>query len=250
VRVVDLVAASLVGQTRHLSRHPISTEPSTDEVVTELRHMQIDGISDELMISYIRSRGHAYQLTAEQVIRLKDGGVDDVVIKALMGDNVASPAPQPSRTQVATVPASLSIRPEATAQPEPQGPATVHIYRTGSHGNAIKVMIDRQEAFKVSNHELMTFQLCAGPHEIAAPYADRKPMVEINLRPGKEYFFELAFKVRRAGAVFGIVDPADAIGLELIRQPAIIDPARVHERLLPADQLAWISSLHSPVPDP
>jgi hypothetical protein len=132
----------------------------------------------------------------------------------------------------------------------PQGPATVHIYRTGSHGNAIKVMIDRQEAFKVSNHELITFQLSAGPHEIAAPYADRKPMVEINLRPGKEYFFELAFKVRRAGAVFGIIDPADAIGLELIRQPAIIDPARVHERLLSAYQLAWISSLHSPVPDP
>jgi hypothetical protein len=81
--------------------------------------MRIDGISDELMISYVRSRGHAYQLTAEQVIRLKDGGVNDVVVKALMGDNVASPAPQPSRTQVATVPASLSIRPEATAQPEP-----------------------------------------------------------------------------------------------------------------------------------
>jgi hypothetical protein len=90
--------------------------------------MQIDGISDELMISYIRSRGHAYQLTAEQVIRLKDGGVDDVVIKAMMGDNAASPAPQASRTQVAAAPASLSSRMEATAQPEPRLPNEIGVY--------------------------------------------------------------------------------------------------------------------------
>jgi hypothetical protein len=75
---------ALTGQSRHFSRDPISAELSTDEVVTELRHMQVDEISEELMISYIRSRGHAYQLTAEQVIRLKDGGVDDIVVKALM----------------------------------------------------------------------------------------------------------------------------------------------------------------------
>jgi hypothetical protein len=77
----------------------------------------------------IRSRGHAYQLTAEQVVRLKDGGVDDIVVKALMGDSVASPAPQPSRTQVATVPASLSIRPaETAAQPEPRLPNEIGVY--------------------------------------------------------------------------------------------------------------------------
>jgi hypothetical protein len=134
-----LSPVALTGQSRHLSRHPISAEPSTDEVVTELRHMQVDGISDELMISYIRSRGHAYQLAAEQVIRLKDGGVDDVVIKALMGDNVAGPAPQPSRTQVATVPASLSIRPEATAQPEPRLPNEVGVYAKQS-GEWIEVL--------------------------------------------------------------------------------------------------------------
>jgi hypothetical protein len=32
------------------------------------------------------------------------------------------------------------VAPEAVAH----GPATVHIYRTGSHGNAIKVLIDRR----------------------------------------------------------------------------------------------------------
>ena len=129
------------------------------------------------------------------------------------------------------------------------GPAMVHIYRTGSRGNPIKIMIDRQEAFKLSNHDSITFQLSAGPHEIAAPYADRKPNVAITLKAGKEYFFELAFKVRRTFAVVGIVDPADAIGLELIRQPSILD-SNVRERSLPADRLAWIANLRSPVPDP
>ena len=138
---------------------------------------------------------------------------------------------------------------QAAPEAVPQGMVKVHIYRTGSHGNAIKVLIDRQEAFKVANHE-STSQLSPGLHEIAAPYADRKPKVEIDLRAGKEYFFETALKVHRAGAVFQIVDPADAIELELIRQPAILDPGHVHERLLSADQLAWISSLRYPVPDP
>jgi hypothetical protein len=44
------------GQSRRLSRQQTSTEPSTDQIVTELRHMQVGGISDELMISYARSR--------------------------------------------------------------------------------------------------------------------------------------------------------------------------------------------------
>jgi hypothetical protein len=92
-----LIPVSL-GQSRRLSRQQASTEPSADQIVTELRHLQVGGISDELMISYVRSRGHAYQLTAEQVIRLKDGGVDDSVIKALMGDDAANPAPLPSPT--------------------------------------------------------------------------------------------------------------------------------------------------------
>jgi hypothetical protein len=116
------------GQSRRLSRQPTSTEPSTDQIVTELRHMQVDGISDELMISYARSRGHAYQLTAEQVIRLKDGGVDDSVIKALMGDGAANPAPLPSPTPVATVPASLSIRPDAITKSEPRLPNEIGVY--------------------------------------------------------------------------------------------------------------------------
>jgi hypothetical protein len=116
------------GQSRRLSRQPTSTEPSSDQVVSELRHMQVEGISDELMISYVRSRGHAYQLTAEQVIRLKDGGVDDSVIKALMGEGAANPAPLPSPTPVATAPASLSIRPDAITKSEPLLPNEIGVY--------------------------------------------------------------------------------------------------------------------------
>lgn len=137
----------------------------------------------------------------------------------------------------------------AVAQDAFQGMATVHIYRTGSRGNPIKVLIDRQEAFKVANHEEITFQLSDGPHEISAPYADRKPNIVLRVKGGKEYFLEMAFKARRAFAVTGIVDPADAIGLELIKQPSVLDP-KVHEQPLPPDRLAWISNLRPPVPDP
>jgi hypothetical protein len=40
--------------------------------------MQLAGLSDEVMIDYILSRGQTYVLNAEQLIRLKDGGVGDV----------------------------------------------------------------------------------------------------------------------------------------------------------------------------
>jgi hypothetical protein len=122
-----LIPVSL-GQSRRLSRQQASTEPSADQIVTELRHLQVGGISDELMISYVRSRGHAYQLTAEQIIRLKDGGVDDLVIKALMGDGAANPVPVPSPSPVATVPASLSIRPDAITKSEPLLPNEIGVY--------------------------------------------------------------------------------------------------------------------------
>jgi hypothetical protein len=115
-----------LGQSRRLSHQPASTELSSDQIVAELRHMQVEGISDELMISYVRSRGHGYQLTAEQVIRLRDGGVDDSVIKALMGDGAGNPTPSP--TPVVTVPASLSIRPDAIAKSEPRLPNEIGVY--------------------------------------------------------------------------------------------------------------------------
>jgi hypothetical protein len=115
------------GQSRRLSHQPASTELSSDQIVAELRHMQVESISDELMISYVRSRGHGYQLTAEQVIRLRNGGVDDSVIKALMGDDAGSPTP-PSPTPIVTVPASLSIRPDAIAKSESLLPNEIGVY--------------------------------------------------------------------------------------------------------------------------
>jgi hypothetical protein len=142
--------------------------------------------------------------------------------------------------------AFVSVTLSAVAQTNQ--PATVHIYRTGSHSPAIKIFLDRQEAFKVGNHVSATFQLPAGKHEIAASYGDREPKVAVSLEAGKEYFFELALEVRMLHAL--AQDPAGALELELTRQSSILDP-KAHERSLSPDRLAWIANLHSPVaPDP
>jgi hypothetical protein len=141
-----LIPVSL-GQSRRLSRQQASTEPSADQIVTELRHLQVGGISDELMISYVRSRGHAYQLTAEQVIRLKDGGVDDLVIKALMGDGAANPAPVPSPTVAAdTFPDAFSV---AGIPEEVRALGTVLRFPVDDCEQRLQLPIGRQDRIQV-----------------------------------------------------------------------------------------------------
>jgi hypothetical protein len=105
-------------------------DTSAESIVNELRHMQLAGMSDEVMIDYISSKGQTYVLNAEQLIRLEDGGVDDQVIKALL-------SPQPSnRTQEGT-PAMqtvtpptkvLEVRPLAPAKAEPTLPEEIGVY--------------------------------------------------------------------------------------------------------------------------
>ena len=68
------------------------------------------GISDEVILTQIRNNAAIYNLTADQIILLKNQGVSQPVIKALMtGGAAAIPAPGPA--------------PVALPSPMPGGPA-------------------------------------------------------------------------------------------------------------------------------
>jgi hypothetical protein len=136
--LVFLAVTPVYAQARHSIHRAPTDEPSpSDAIVNELRHMQGDGISDDVMIDYIKSKHQAYDLTASQLIRLKDGGVDDGVIKVLLGapQLPAAPQSQPVRavtpssaTTAPTESAANAMRPAAAQKVEPELPAEIGVY--------------------------------------------------------------------------------------------------------------------------
>jgi len=64
------------------------------------------GVSDDVILTQIRNNQATYNLTADQIIALKDQGISSAVIKALMGGPaapVAAPVSAPSPAPVAVV---------------------------------------------------------------------------------------------------------------------------------------------------
>jgi hypothetical protein len=98
------------------STNPPVLSPDLQEVVT-LSHEQM---GDEVITNYVKSTGKSYQLTADQIIYLKNQGVSSTVLSALiqtasMGGN---PAPAPEQVVEAANP------PPMTSKPAPPPSAT------------------------------------------------------------------------------------------------------------------------------
>jgi hypothetical protein len=64
-------------------------------------------VSDSTILTFVQNSGNSYGLDANQIIYLRQNGVSDAVVSAMLNQpkNVAAsqPAPQPSSTQNATV---------------------------------------------------------------------------------------------------------------------------------------------------
>lgn len=126
------VTSTYVQAGQSARRQPTDQPSPSDGIVNELRHMQAEGISDEVMIDYVKSKRQNYDLTASQLIRLKDGGVDDDVIKVLLGAPQSPSVPQQPKATALPVPiqtAMESKRPSAPAASlEPQLPSDIGVY--------------------------------------------------------------------------------------------------------------------------
>lgn len=92
--------------------------PDLQEVVT-LSHEQM---GDEVITNYIRSTGKSYQLTADQIIYLKNQGVSSPVLSALLqtASLAGNAAPDPVvATATGPVPSAIPPAPPETSVPPP-----------------------------------------------------------------------------------------------------------------------------------
>jgi len=72
--------------------HAQALPPGVQDVVRLSR----SGISDQVILSQIRNTGATYNLTADQIISLKNQGVSQPVINALLSGGAATPAAAPA----------------------------------------------------------------------------------------------------------------------------------------------------------
>jgi hypothetical protein len=140
----------------------------------------------------------------------------------------------------------LSIPAQSTPAAAQQN-ATIHLYRNGSRGNAIQILIDGNKAFKLSYHESTSFELSPGYREIGASYS-HQAAITIDARPGEERFLQLEMNARTMGALLGTTSPANAIALTFTKQTGIIDQEHMHEHALPPDTIAAILQSRAPSP--
>jgi hypothetical protein len=84
----------------------------------DLRKLAAAGISDEVILSYVRANGPVAKLSAEDVIDLKQAGASEKVLSAVLGN---APAPAPAYTP--------SEQPRAQAQTVySSAPSTTVVY--------------------------------------------------------------------------------------------------------------------------
>jgi hypothetical protein len=97
----------------------VNLPPGVQDVV-KLAHA---GLSDDVILTQLKANGAFYSLTAEQIICLKDQGVSQTVIKALLGNSGAAapantaPAPRPPVPDTSTVPTAPTVAAPTASNP-------------------------------------------------------------------------------------------------------------------------------------
>jgi len=86
--------------------HPVQLSPGVPEILKLGRAH----VGDEIIIAFIRNSGRTYHLSVSEILYLREQGVSDQVVTAMLsaGQNVAATAaqavPQPAPAYVETVP--------------------------------------------------------------------------------------------------------------------------------------------------
>ena len=88
--------AAMVAATNNPPRGPLG--------ITDVAQMAQQHVSDDVIISQIRSTGSVYRLSAEDVIWLKQNGVSDGVVVEMQATGTRAPDEQVHRTRDGAVP--------------------------------------------------------------------------------------------------------------------------------------------------
>ena len=96
--VLPLAALLFTGCVTH-QYTTVATPPPPGPTIAEVQSMSQAHVSDSVIISQIQNSNTRYQLTADQIISLKNAGVSDTVINAMI-NTASKPQPQATTTTV------------------------------------------------------------------------------------------------------------------------------------------------------
>jgi len=131
-------AAADAQETSTLKTAPATAVTTTDPV--QLSHSAEDilklsraKVGDDVIIAFIQGGSRRFELTASEIVRLRNEGVSDRVLAAMVNpQSPAPPAPQPPPQPAAPASAvSVNAAPDAAGN-TPAAPATVYVVPTSA----------------------------------------------------------------------------------------------------------------------
>lgn len=135
----------------HGSQGTSGTQPAPSLTVDDICRLVQAGISEDLIIAKLRKNGKAFDLSTDELLKLKKAGVTDRILNVMM--DPGQPAPAPAAVPPATLPAAGALAPgtavpgtPAPATPAPGIPDEVGVYWTEHNGE-----LHRIEGIAVSN---------------------------------------------------------------------------------------------------
>ncbi len=127
VAVIGLAFSTLV----------VAAENSTDTTapplaygVSEILKLSQAGVGDDTITAYIHNSGNSYGLDADQIIYLKQQGISDHVLTAMLNQPKAAPAPAPPAAQPAYPYAAqtpVAYAPQPSYYDQGAQPSTVYV---------------------------------------------------------------------------------------------------------------------------
>jgi hypothetical protein len=118
------------------SQGPSGTLPAPTLTVEDIGRLVQAGISEDLIIAKLRKNGKAFDLSTDELLRLKKAGVSDRILNVMM--DPGQPAPAQAEVSSVAVPAA--------GTPAPGIPDEVGVYWTEHNGE-----LHRVEGIAVSN---------------------------------------------------------------------------------------------------
>src|SRR5438477_11596827 len=114
-----------------ISAAPETDAPSVSPAAAEVIRLAQSGVGEEVMLTYIQNSPAAFNLSADQILYLKDLGISSPVITAMLNRDAAlrsqpqlaqAPPPSPEPVPQPTVPveAPLTPPPVEVASPPPE----------------------------------------------------------------------------------------------------------------------------------
>jgi hypothetical protein len=117
---------------------------------------------------------------------------------------------------------------------------TVHVYREGRLLKGVSLFADGQNVASLSPHQMATFYLLPGYHELVLQSGEICPRASFETRPGGEYFFRADYEY-----VVSATSLRD-LRVSLSMQPNAGDPENLREMTIDESKLTQILTKSNP----